>query len=96
MDAPEVSLAPARLDEYVGSYSLAGTRTRVISREENRLYARDGDANRLEMVPIGKDLFEVRTSQVRFHFRRQRGRIVAVDMEPRILIGDRATRIKQR
>jgi hypothetical protein len=30
---------------------------------------------------------------VRFQFRRKRGRIVAVEMQPRILIGDRARRV---
>jgi CubicO group peptidase (beta-lactamase class C family) len=93
LDAPEIKIAPARLDDYVGSYSLDGTKTRVFTRGDNRLYSKDGDANRLELVPIGNDLFEVRAGQVRFQFQRKRGRIVAVEMEPRILIGDRALRI---
>jgi hypothetical protein len=93
LDAPEIPVAPARLDEYAGSYALDGTRIRVIARDGNRLYAKDGEANRLELVPVGKDLFEVRAGQVRFQFQRKRGRIVAVAMEPRILIGDRARRI---
>ena len=93
LDAPEIPIAPARLDDYVGSYSLDGSKIRVITRSDNRLYAKDGEANRLELVPIGKDLFEVRASQMRFQFRRKRGHIVAVEMEPRILIGDRARRV---
>jgi D-alanyl-D-alanine carboxypeptidase len=92
-DAPEIPIAAARLDEYVGNYLLEGTRTRTIARDGKRLYARDGDANRLELVPIGKDLFEVRANQARFRFRREHGRIVALEMEPRILLGDSARRV---
>jgi D-alanyl-D-alanine carboxypeptidase len=91
--APEIPLAPARLDEYVGSYSLDGARVRVITRVDDRLYAKDGGANPLELVPTGKDLFEVPASQVRFQFQRQRGRVIAVEMQPRILMGDRARRV---
>jgi D-alanyl-D-alanine carboxypeptidase len=93
LDAAEIPIAPARLDEYVGSYALDGTKVRVITHVGNRLYAKDGDANALELVPVGKDLFEVRASQARFQFQRERGRIVAVEMQPRILIGDRARRV---
>jgi D-alanyl-D-alanine carboxypeptidase len=93
LDAPEIPIARARLDEFVGSYSLDGTKVRVITRGDNRLYAQDGEANRLELVPIGTDLFEVRESQMRFQFRRKRGHVVSVEMEPRILIGDRARRV---
>jgi len=93
LDAPEIPVTPARLDEYVGSYALDGTRIRVVTRDDHRLYAKDGEANRLELVPVGKDLFEVRAGQARFQFQRKRGRIVAVAMEPRILIGDRARRV---
>lgn len=92
LDAPEIPIAPARLDEYVGNYSLGGARTRVITRDDKRIYAKDDDADRLELVPIGKDLFEVRANQTRFRFQRERGRIAALEMEPRILMGDRARR----
>ena len=93
LDAPQIPITAAQLDEYVGSYSLGGSKNRVITRDDHRLYAKDGEANRLELLPIGKDLFEVRAGQVRFQFQRKRGRIVAVEMEPRILIGDRALRV---
>ncbi len=92
LDAPEVPLAPVRLDEYAGTYLLAEGRTRVIARDHDRLRVRDGDAATLELTPTGRDLFEARANQSRFRFRRERGRIVAVDMEPRILMGDRARR----
>lgn len=93
LDAREIPVTAVRLDEYVGSYSLDDKGIRVITRGGNRLYAKDGEADRLELVPIGKDLFEVRASQARFHFQREGGRIVAVEMEPRILMGDRARRV---
>ncbi|MEO8016822.1 MAG: serine hydrolase domain-containing protein, partial [Pseudomonadota bacterium] len=92
LDAPEVKLSPARLGEYVGSYSLGGARTRLISLDGDRLYSTDGDANRLELVPTGKDQFESRANQARFRFRREHGQIVELGMEPRILMGDRARR----
>jgi D-alanyl-D-alanine carboxypeptidase len=92
-DAPEVPIAPSRLKEYVGSYSLKGGKTRVITRDDRRLFAQDGDANRLELIPVAKDLFEVRATQVRFRFQRENGRVTAVEMEPRILMGDRARRM---
>ena len=93
LDAREIPVTAARLDDYVGSYSLDDKRIRVITRGGNRLYAKDGEADRLELVPIGKDLFEVPASQVRFQFQRSRGRVVALEMEPRILMGDRARRV---
>ena len=93
LDAPEVALARGRLDEYPGNYLLEDGRTRVITRDGRRLYAQDGDAGKLELTHTGKDLFEARANQARFQFRRQQGRVVGVDMEPRILMGDRARRV---
>jgi D-alanyl-D-alanine carboxypeptidase len=92
LDAAETPLGPHALDEYSGSYSLDHAQVRRISREAGRLYAQDGDASRAELVPIGKDLFEVRADRTRFRFQRERGRVVAVEREPRILMGDRAVR----
>jgi hypothetical protein len=92
LDATEVPLAPAHLNEYTGTYTLDQTRMRTILRDGDRLIARDGEADRLELVPIGKDLFEVRANQARYQFQRERGRIVAVEMQPRILQADRARR----
>lgn len=93
LDSPEIQIPPARLNEYVGNYLIEGTKTRSIKRDNGRLYASDGDADRLELVPVGKDLFEVRANHARFQFQREHGRIVAVEMQPRILIGDRARRV---
>jgi len=93
LDAQAVSLSPRRLGDYAGNYLLADGRARVVTRDGDRLYAQDGDATRLELTPVGEDLFEARANQARFQFRRERGRIVAVEMEPRILMGDRARRV---
>ena len=92
LDAPEIPIPPARLDEYVGKYLIEGTKTRVITRDGSRLYAKEGDADRLELIPVGKDAFEVRANQARFQFQREHGRIVALEMQPRILMGDRGRR----
>lgn len=93
LDSPEIKIPAARLDDYVGDYLIEGKRPRAITRDGGRLYAKDGAADRLELVPIGKDLFEVRANQARFQFQREHGRVVAVEMQPRILIGDRARRV---
>ena len=93
VDSPEIPVPSARLDEYVGNYSIEGAGTRSITRDGGHLYARDGYGERLELVPVGKDLFEVRANQTRFQFQRERGRIVSLEMQPRILMGDRAHRV---
>jgi CubicO group peptidase (beta-lactamase class C family) len=93
LGSPEISISPARLDQYVGNYLIEGTRTRAITHDGKRLYAKDSDADRLELVPVGKDLFEVRANQARYQFEREHGRIVALEMQPRILIGDHARRV---
>ena len=93
LDSPEISVPPARLAQYVGNYAVDGAGTRAITRDGAHLYAKDGDADRLELTPVGKDLFEARANQARFRFQREHGRVVAVEMEPRILIGDRARRV---
>jgi hypothetical protein len=46
--------------------------------------AKDSGADRLELVPVGDDLFEVRANQARYQFQRERGRIVALEMQPLI------------
>jgi CubicO group peptidase (beta-lactamase class C family) len=93
LDAPEIPIPPARLDEYVGKYLIEGTKTCVITRDGAHLYAKEGDADRLELTPVGKDAFEVRANQARFQFQREHGRIVALEMQPRILMGDRGRRV---
>lgn len=92
VDAPRIAIPEKRLDEYAGRYLLDGGQVLTVSREQNRLYATRTDAERLELVPIGKDLFEERAHQARFRFRREGGRIAALETEPRILMGERARR----
>jgi D-alanyl-D-alanine carboxypeptidase len=93
LDSPEIKIPAARLNDYVGDYLTEGKSVRAITRDGSRLYAKDGDADRLELLPIGKDLFEVRANHARFKFQRDLGRVVAVEMQPRILMGDRARRV---
>lgn len=92
MEAPEIGFAEDRLDEYAGRYLLAGSGSIGISRERNRLYASDGKADRLELVPIGRDLFEERKHHARYRFERKGGSIATLEIEPRILMGQRARR----
>ena len=93
LDSPEIRIPTVRLNDYVGVYSIEGMRDRAITRDGGRLYAKDGQAERLELIPIGKDLFEVRASHARYQFQRVHGRVATVEMQPRILIGDRARRV---
>jgi CubicO group peptidase (beta-lactamase class C family) len=93
LESPGVPMAQERLDEYAGRYLIEGTRARVITRDNDHLYAMDGDADRLELTPIGQDLFEARSDLSHFQFRREHGRIVSLETQPRILIGDRAHRV---
>jgi CubicO group peptidase (beta-lactamase class C family) len=92
LDAPAVRIAPGRLDEYVGRYTVEGGRVRSVERQGDRLVVTESGASPIDLAPIGKDLFESRGSQVRFQFNRARGRIVGVDIEPRILMAERARR----
>jgi D-alanyl-D-alanine carboxypeptidase len=88
LDAPQVPLADKQLDDYVGTYKPATGAARIVAREGEHLVVNDGGKN-IELVPIGKDLFEMRANQTRFQFRRQRGRVVEMQSEPRILMGEK-------
>ncbi|MEO8061564.1 MAG: serine hydrolase domain-containing protein [Pseudomonadota bacterium] len=92
MDTPEIAIAEDRLNDLAGRYLLEGAKVLTVSRERNRLYAAGADADRLELVPIGTDLFEERTRHTRFRFQREGGRVTALEVEPRILMGERARR----
>jgi CubicO group peptidase (beta-lactamase class C family) len=90
LDTPEVTMSPQQLSEYVGSYSAAPDKTRHISLSGNQLHAKiEGDKD-LELTPIGRDLFEARSDHSQFQFMRVSGRVDALRIEPRILMGDRA------
>jgi D-alanyl-D-alanine carboxypeptidase len=92
LELPAVPVTARRLDEFTGRYLLSGPRTLVVSRERNRLYAQEGNASRVELVPVGEDLFEERAQHAHYRFVRERGRAAMLDIEPRILIGERARR----
>jgi hypothetical protein len=94
MDAPEVPVTEQRLDEYAGVYRLADSRNVTVSREGQRLYAQEDKAERVELVPIGNDLFEERAHQTRYGFRREHRRIATLEIEPRILMAQRAERVR--
>jgi D-alanyl-D-alanine carboxypeptidase len=89
---PEVPVTGKLLDDYVGRYTVEAGKPRTVTREGGRLVAVDADGNKAELVPIGKDLFEVRSSQTRYQFDRQRGRVVDLKIEPRILMGEKLRR----
>jgi hypothetical protein len=85
--APEVPLAGKQLDDYVGTYKPMTGAARIVTREGARLAVTEA-GSQAELVAIGRDQFEVSKSQTRYQFRRQRGRVVALEIEPRILIGE--------
>jgi hypothetical protein len=89
LDTPEVALSEKSLREYVGTYATEPAKSRIIALVGKRLYAKiEGDKD-LELTPIDRDLFEARADHSRFQFSRRNGRIAALRMEPRFLIGDR-------
>jgi hypothetical protein len=93
MDAPEVPVTAESLDAFAGRYLLGDSRVLTVSREAARLYVSDGKSDRVHLVPIGPDLFEERGQHARYRFERDGGRIASVEIEPRILIGERARRV---
>jgi D-alanyl-D-alanine carboxypeptidase len=89
LDAPEVSVSPKILNQYVGTYAVEPGKTRRIALTGDRLHAMiEGDKS-LELTPIGRDLFEARDDHSHFHFIRRSGRVDALSIEPRFLGGDR-------
>ena len=92
LDSPENTLPARRLDEYVGRYLLADGRAIVISREGDRLHVGEGPAERITLVPIGRDLFEERAQHARYAFQRESHQVTGLEIEPRILISQRARR----
>lgn len=92
LDAPEVPMAASRLDEYAGNYLLDGARSITVLRDGDRLYAQEGAAPRVELVPIGTDLFEERGQHAHYAFHREKRRVAMLEIEPRILVSQRARR----
>jgi len=88
LDAPEKPVAEHRLDEYAGLYLLPASRKLTVSRERNRLIAQEGKekAERLELVPIGPDLFEERVTR---ELEKVQSRMAQRDRERHAHAGDR-------
>ena len=84
-DPAEVSRTAAQLDEYVGTYRVDEGATRAITREEDRLYSQRSGGDRLELYPVGDDLFAVRSSPgTQMHFARENGRVASMTVRPRL------------
>jgi D-alanyl-D-alanine carboxypeptidase len=94
LDAPEIPIAKQRLAEYGGVYRLPDSRNITVSHEGDRLYAQEANAERIELVPIGAELFEERAHHARYGFRREHRRITTLEIEPRILMRRRAQRVR--
>jgi D-alanyl-D-alanine carboxypeptidase len=89
LDTPEAPVSQKILNQYVGNYAVEPSKTRRITLVGNRLHAMiEGDKD-LELTPIGRDLFEARDDHSHFHFIRLSGRVDALSIEPRFLMGDR-------
>jgi hypothetical protein len=91
LEAPEVPLAGKQLDDYAGVYKPENGAARNVAHEGNRLVI-EQEGKRVELVPIGKDQFEARGDQAHYQFRRERGGVVRLEIEPRILMGERLLR----
>lgn len=84
-DPAEVALAPAALDAYVGVYRVGKDGTRTITREGDRLYSQRAGGDRLELVPVGEDVFAIRSvTGLQMRFVRENGRVAAMRMVPRL------------
>lgn len=93
MDEPEVAVDPAGLEEYVGVYRIDVAATRTITTEDGRLYSERTGGSRLELRPIGEDLFLFPDSGSRLRFERDgAGRVTTMLMEPRVGMAERAER----
>ena len=95
MDDPEeVPVDLERLEEYAGDFQFDDGYTFTISVEETTLHWSVGE-QRGELRPIGQDLFFDPDSGFRFRFDREAGRVVAVVLEPRVGMPERASRIDE-
>jgi len=89
LNSSEVPIKTKSLREYVGRYAVGPEKTRQITLTGDRLHAKIEGDKELDLTPIGHDLFEARDDQSHFQFMRARGRVAALRIEPRILMGDR-------
>lgn len=87
LDSSQVAIDLHDLDQYPGTYVVEGTAPRHITRDGDSLYAQEGE-KRMQLTPVGRDLFEAREDHSQYHFIRQKNRVDALSVEPRILMGD--------
>jgi hypothetical protein len=86
----EPAVDAARLRDYVGVYRIADDATRTITLDDGRLYSQRSGGSRLELRPLGDDLFLVVATGGRFRFERRDGAVVAMVLEPRLGMHERA------
>jgi D-alanyl-D-alanine carboxypeptidase len=93
LDAPELALPERRVKEFAGTYRFLGGELVTLARDGHHLYATRGKPARIELIPIGTDLFEERAGHAHYRFGRDKGRVVSLEIEPRILMGERGRRV---
>lgn len=88
-----VDLDPSTLDEYVGVYRFNETLTRMVYRQENKLFTRRRGGLTQEISVRSKDDFFNQDTDSRIHFRRDdQGKITAMEFRQRFapaLVGTR-------
>jgi len=89
-DQPAVPVSPERLREYVGVYRIDASYTRTISLVDGLLRSQRSGGSVLELRPIGEDLFLFPTTGAQLRFLREDGRVAAMEVVPRLGMGDRA------
>jgi D-alanyl-D-alanine carboxypeptidase len=87
-DEPAVAVSTQRLEQYVGVYRLGPDATRTITREDGALYSQRSGGSRLELRPIGEDLFLFPATGARLRFEREGGAVAKMILEPRLGMGD--------
>jgi len=95
-EAAEVSLDPAGLDEYVGTYLHGENDLRTVTRQGGRLFSQRGSGPVFELYPIGDDLFALAgTRGTQLRFTREDGRIVGAELDPRRGMHSQASRVEE-
>jgi D-alanyl-D-alanine carboxypeptidase len=94
-DMPAIAVDTARLRDYVGVYRIDDTATRTITLADGTLYSQRSGGNRLELRPIDEDAFLIIVTGGRLRFERRDGVVVAMVLEPRSGMGDRAERTEE-
>lgn len=80
---PVLKLGAEALAEYVGVYRFDPKTARAVTLENGRLYSQRSGASKLEIVPVGPDVFAFETeSRARF-LRDADGKVTGMEMTPR-------------